>query len=59
MSKFVAKFRKEKDYNDEYAFKKNVYERKKQEKRRDVDKQNRYGDAYDVDWSYSTKKHRK
>ena len=59
MSKNVAKFRKERDYNDEYAFKKNVYERRKQEKRRDTDKQNRYEDAYDVDWSYGTKKHRK
>lgn len=53
MSKFVEKFRKDSDYNDDYAFKPNRYERKKQDKQKNLSKRYKHYDVYDSDFSES------
>ena len=58
MSKFVAKFRPEKDYNDDYGFKQNSYERKKRDKQKESKKQ-KYFDSYEADWYSEPKRQRK
>lgn len=52
MSKNLVKFRKDKDYNDDYAFKTNVYERKKRDKALEEkrSRKQRYEDDYDYDF---------
>lgn len=59
MSKFVAKFRPEKDYNDDYAFKPNPYERKKRDKQKDEIRQSKYYDPYESDWRAEGRRKRK
>jgi hypothetical protein len=59
VSKFVAKFRQEKDYNDEYGFKTNTYERKKRDKQKDFKKQSKHFDSYESDWYSDSRKQRK
>lgn len=59
MSKFVAKFRPEKDYNDDYGFKQNTYERKKRDKQRESKKQTKYFDTYEPDWYSEPRRQRK
>ena len=58
MSKFVARFRPEKDYSDEYDFKQNTYERKKRDKQRESKKQSKYFESYESEW-YSEPKRQK
>lgn len=58
MSKNVAKFRKPKDYNEEYAFKTNTYDRKQRDKQKDSKKQ-KYHDSYDPDWHNESLRYRK
>jgi len=58
VSKFVARFRPEKDYSDEYDFKQNTYERKKRDKQRESKKQSKYFESYESEW-YSEPKRQK
>jgi len=57
--KYVEKFRKEKDYNDDYAFKANTYDRKQRDKQRESKKQSKYFDAYESDYYSDAKRYRK
>jgi len=59
VSKNVAKFRKERDYNDEYAFKTNTYDRKQRDKQRESKKQSKYFDSYESDYYSDSKRYRK
>ena len=58
MSKFVAKFRPEKHYNDDYGFKQNTYERKKRDKQKDSKRQ-KYFDSYESDFYSEPRRQRK
>jgi hypothetical protein len=53
VSKFVEKSRKDSDYNDDYAFKPNRYERKKQDKQKNLSKRYKHYDVYDSDYADS------
>jgi hypothetical protein len=46
VAKQVAKFRKDKDYQDDYGFKTNTYE-KKREKEKNIVRTSKYFDQYD------------
>lgn len=59
MPKYVEKFRKEKDYNDDYAFKMNMYDRKQRDKQRESKKQAKYFDSYNYDLYQENRKYRK
>ena len=59
MSKFVARFRPEKDYSDDYEFKQNTYERKKRDKQRESKKQSKYFYSYETDWHSEPKRQRR
>jgi len=59
VSKFVAKFRPERDYSDDYEFKQNTYERKKRDKQRESRKQSKYFDSYESDYYSEPKRYRK
>jgi len=58
VSKFVAKFRPEKDYNDDYGFKQNTYERKKRDKQKESKRQ-KYFDSYEPDFYSEPRRQRK
>lgn len=59
MSKFVAKFRQEKDYSEEYATRKSAYDKKKKERRRDIERQERQFNTYGSDWPQEGRRYRK
>lgn len=59
MSKFVAKFRTERDYSDDYEFKPNTYERKKRDKQRESKKQSKYFESYESEWYSEPKRQRR
>jgi hypothetical protein len=58
VSKFVGKFRPERDYEDNYGFKQNLYERKKKDKQKDSAKKMKYFDQYESDL-YSERRERR
>lgn len=57
--KFVAKSRKYDDYNEDYEFKKNTYERKQRDKQKESKKQSKYYDSYESDWYNESRRYRK
>ena len=58
MSKFAGRFPKETDHTEEYVFKTNTYERKKRDKQIDSNKQSKYFDSHESNWSTSSKRHK-
>lgn len=59
MSKFVEKFRKNKNYEDDFAFERNQYgKQKKREKQKSFSRQNELQDTYETDWTPANRKQR-
>jgi hypothetical protein len=55
VSKQVGRFQKEKEYSEEYAFKTNVYERKKRDKELEERRSKRHEYSDDYDYGYKKK----
>ena len=53
MSKFAGRFPKETDHTEEYT-----YERKKRDKQIDSNKQSKYFDSHESNWTTSSKRHK-
>jgi hypothetical protein len=59
VSKFVEKFRKDRNYNDDYYFEKNQYDkRKKREKQKTFTRQSQF-DVAESDWATDSRKFRR
>lgn len=59
MSKFVEKFRKDRNYSDDYYFEKNQYDkRKKREKQKTFTRQSQF-DVLESDWAADSRKFRR
>ena len=59
MSKDVEKFRKDRNYNDDYGFEKNQYgKRKKRDKQKSFTRPSQF-DKYETDWGADKMKFRR
>ena len=59
MSKFVEKFRKDRNYSDDYQFEKNQYDkRKKKDKQKTFTRQSQF-DVLESSWTEDSRKFRR